>query len=57
VGQFVFTLNETNPNHPGPNTNPDFNKRHDFNGNGTINTIDVGRYVFVLNESCTPSGP
>ena len=57
VGVFVFTLNESNPNHPGPSSNPAFNPRHDFNGNGTINTLDIGAYVFVLNESCTPSVP
>jgi hypothetical protein len=57
IGVLVFTLNESNPNHPGPNTNPAFNPRHDFNGNGAINTLDAGRFVFVLNESCSTSGP
>jgi hypothetical protein len=57
VGVFVFTLNQSNPNHPGPSTNPLFNKRHDFNGNGIINTLDIGGYVFVLNKPCSPSGP
>ena len=57
IGVLVFTLNESNPNHPGPNTNPAFNPRHDFNGNGVINTLDAGRFVFVLNETCSQSGP
>jgi hypothetical protein len=57
AGQFVFTLNQSNPNHPGPNTNPAFRPRHDFNANGIINTLDVGAYVFVLNKTCTGSGP
>jgi hypothetical protein len=57
VGVFVFTLNETNPNHPGPNNNPGFNIRHDFTANGIINTLDVGAYVFVLNKVCSPGGP
>jgi subtilisin-like proprotein convertase family protein len=57
VGVFVFTLNQTNPNHPGPNTNPAFKVRHDFNANGIINTLDIGAYVFVLNKSCSASGP
>ena len=57
VGVYVFTLNQSNPNHPGPNTNPSFNIRHDLNGNGTINTLDVGAYVFVLNKTCSVAGP
>ena len=51
---FVLSLNSfANQNPPDPH----WNQRHDFNGNGVVNTIDVGRFVFVLKGSCALSGP
>jgi hypothetical protein len=33
---------------------PAYHKRWDLTFNGTINTVDVGRFVPFLNKSCTP---
>ena len=47
VGYFVPVLNEQAPG-------PPYTVRYDFNGDGRINTADIGTFVFFLNKTCTP---